>query len=100
MPNDKEKAPAKSRAGFDDKGKAYPGVDPDTGERVTVTLDALKSEFGAKRGADMYRRVAEVAGGGAALLPESVEQYPRDIGLTGADKSIIERVNAILTEKE
>lgn len=88
------------RPGFDDKGKAYPGVDPETGERVTVTLEALKGEFGPKRGEEMYRQIAAVAGGGAAQMSVRLDEGSRDIGLAGADKGVLEKVSAILAAKE
>lgn len=97
MAKAEEKAPAQ-RPGFDEKGKAYKGVDPETGERVTVTLEALKDEFGPKRGERMYRRVAEAAG--VAGLVTAGAEYSPDISLAGMDEGTRKKVDAILSEKE
>jgi hypothetical protein len=95
-----EKQKGKRRLGFDDEGKPYKGVHPDTGERLTVTLEALKDEFGPKKGEEMYRKIAAVSGGGAAQMPIRLDEGARDIGLAGADKDVLEKVNAILAGKE
>lgn len=97
---EKGKGKAAQRLGFDDKGNAYPGVNPETGERVNVNLDALKSEFGPKRGEEMFLKVAAVAGGGNPSLTLRAADYPGGIGLVGADKAVVERVNEILSAKE
>lgn len=93
------KAEAAQRPGFDEKGKPYPGV-TETGERVTVTLKALKAEFGPKTGEEMYARIAAVAGGGQPQLAHRVEEDARDIGLAGADEAVLTQVAAILAGKE
>ena len=98
MAEKEKKEPAQvKRAGFDEKGKPYPGVN-DAGERVTVTLDALKDEFGPKTGEKLYRRVAEAAGVGVTVT--SGVEYNPDISLAGADESVRARVAEILAEKE
>jgi len=96
----KTKAEPGRRAGFDEQGKPYKGVDPETGERLTVTLDALKDEFGPRKGEEMYRKIAAVAGGGNSSMPVRLDEGARDIGLAGADKSVLDRVHAILAGKE
>jgi hypothetical protein len=45
-------------------GTAYPGVDPDTGERKAVTWDGLREEFGEREGARLYNALAVAAFGG------------------------------------
>lgn len=58
-------AKAKKREmGFSAEGKAYPGVDPDTGERKAVTWDGLRAEFGERAGARLYNALAVAAFGG------------------------------------
>jgi hypothetical protein len=54
----------KREAGFNAEGKAFPGVDPDTGERKAVTWDGLRAEFGERIGARLYNALAVAAFGG------------------------------------
>jgi hypothetical protein len=94
----KEEVKAK-RLGFNDQGKAYKGVDPKTGERVSVVLSELKHEFGAKRGEDMYFRISDV------LFPNprirtSGESYTPDLGLRGISEEKAAEIQKILGEKE
>jgi hypothetical protein len=92
------KAAKAKKAGFDAEGKAYPGVHPETGERVTVTLGALKKEFGAKKGEEMYRSIAGVTQ--TVGMFDSLEQYAPDIQIAGMSPEIQFKVNEILTGKE
>lgn len=89
---------ARPRLGFNDKGEAYPGVDPETGERVTVTLDALRREFGPKKGEEMFVRVRHAHGTGNPF--DRVEVDPRDLQLTDLAPERRERINAILEGRE
>jgi hypothetical protein len=50
--------------GFRADGTAYPGVDPDTGERKAVTWAGLREEFGEREGARLYNDLAVAAFGG------------------------------------
>jgi len=50
--------------GFRPDGTAYPGVDPDTGERKAVTWTGLREEFGERDGARLYNDLAVAAFGG------------------------------------
>lgn len=98
--NEKELKPEKTQAvkrrlGFNDKGEAYPGVDPETGERVTVTLKALKDELGAKRGEEAYRQIAAVTGS-VDVFNLDLERNAHDMQIAGADKDIVAKVNDIL----
>lgn len=54
----------KYEPGFRADGAAYPGVDPDTGERKAVTWAGLKEEFGEREGARLYNAVSVAAFGG------------------------------------
>lgn len=54
----------KYEPGFDAEGKAYPGVDPDTGERKAVTWAGLRAEFGEREGSRLYNDLAVAAFGG------------------------------------
>lgn len=55
---------SKREPGFNAEDKAYPGVDPDTGERKAVTWDGLRAEFGERRGSRLYNDLAVAAFGG------------------------------------
>lgn len=58
-------AKAKKREpGFSASGKAYPGVDPDTGERKAATWNGLRAEFGERKGSRLYNDLAVAAFGG------------------------------------
>lgn len=50
--------------GFRADGSAYPGVDPDTGERKSVTWAGLREEFGDRKGAQIYNDIAVAGFGG------------------------------------
>lgn len=54
----------KREAGFSAEGKAYPGVDPDTGERKAATWEGLRAEFGERKGSRLYNDLAVAAFGG------------------------------------
>ena len=99
MPKAEDKQPA-ARPGFDDGGRPYKGVDPDTGKRLTVVLSELKKEFGPKKGEEMYARIRVAANGGAPLLAPRVEEDARDIGLDGAPPEVMEKVQAVLEGRE
>lgn len=94
----KEPKPKKSGAGFNDKGEAYPGVDPDTGERVTVTLEGLKKEFGPKAGEVKYRAIGQALGVIDGFA--SLEQYAPDIQVKGVSNELQFKVDEVLSAKE
>lgn len=54
----------KYEPGFRADGSAYPGVDPDTGERKAVTWAGLREEFGEREGSRLYNDLAVAAFGG------------------------------------
>lgn len=54
----------KYEPGFRADKSAYPGVDPDTGERKAVTWAGLREEFGEREGARLYNAIAVAAFGG------------------------------------
>ena len=58
------KKQAEPRKGFKESGEAYPGVDPDTGERKAATFDGLVAEFGKKKGEEIYFKISEIGGHG------------------------------------
>jgi hypothetical protein len=63
-PNITSTKPQKHEHGFNAKGEAFPGVDPDTGERKAVTWIGLREEFGEREGARLYNALAVAAFGG------------------------------------
>lgn len=81
------------RPGFSKEGRAYPGVDPDTGERKALTYEGLQREFGPKTGVEVYRKVATAGGFG------HVEGNP-DLSLVGLEGEHRQRVDAILVAAE
>lgn len=66
-----KKAPR--RSGFNEQGNPYPGVDPKTGERLTIVLDALIAEFDVAEGLAKYRAIASLEG--EMLHPTTREPY-------------------------
>ena len=54
----------KMEHGFRADNSAYPGVEPDTGERKAVTWAGLREEFGEREGARLYNDIAVAAFGG------------------------------------
>lgn len=87
------------KLGFTDKGKAYPGVHPDTGERVTISLEALKDEFGPKTGEKMYQQIRDALASNPTMNMQG-EKYHPDLQLSGIEDDVRAKVDAILTEKE
>lgn len=76
------------------------GVDPDTKERVAISLAVLKKEHGEKKAKVMYRKIA-VAGG---FFDPNVEpmgsDFAPDLSLDGMNKEARAKVDAILNAKE
>jgi hypothetical protein len=74
----------KYEPGFRADKTAYPGVDPDTGERKAVTWAGLREEFGEREGAQLYNALAVAAFGGVqpgrqslSLITALDEKYVR-----------------------
>lgn len=94
MPKTETMDTAAKKAGFNDKGEAHPGVDPKTGERVTVTLDGLKKEFGPSKGEEIYRQFARAGGVGDMFGDLAI--YAPDIQIKGAPDSVQIKFDEIL----
>jgi len=80
-------------AGFTKDNKPYPGVDPKTGERKSVTREGLQKEFGPKRGAELYDEIAIAGGHGR------VEGFPALL-LVDLDAEHDAKVKELLAEAE
>jgi hypothetical protein len=64
QPAPAESVSKKVKPGFRADGTAYPGVDPVTGERRTVTYNGLREEFGEVKGTRLYNLIASAGYGG------------------------------------
>lgn len=94
-----EETKAKRRPGFQDDGKTpYPGVDPESGERVTVTLQALRDEFGKAKGEEMYQQIGMVTGS-VDFFGRTLEAHAPDLQIKGANKDVVEKVSEILAKE-
>lgn len=82
----------KLEPGFNAEGKAFPGVDPDTGERHAVTWHGLREEFGVRTGSKLYNDIAVAAFGGvqpnrpALSLLTLQDKYMRSRGKHESDE--------------
>lgn len=111
MPEDKTKA--EKAAGFDKpidhKGGKLPdhihpetlmakGIAPDSKERVSINLAAMKAEFGEVKGKQKYTKIA-IAGGFYDPNVEPIgSDYAPDLSLEGMSKEARDKVDAILKE--
>lgn len=113
MAEEKKTQPKETKAGFDkpiedpgDPAKVpshiHPetlmvkGIAPDSKERVAINLDALKYEFGDKKGLDKYKKIAVAGGFHDPNQTPAGEQFYPDLSLEGMKPSAREKVNAIL----
>lgn len=88
------------KAGFNDKGEAYAGVDPDSGVRVAVVLSGLQDEFGKKKGEEMYRQVANVRNGSIFFNPNTeATDYTPNLPIHNLSPEVRAEVDAILTKE-
>lgn len=92
---DSQAAPTK-KAGFDDKGKPYPGVSPE-GERMAVTYAGLVAEFGKAKGEQKYN---EIALAGQFLSPTNAPYDNRpDLNLVSLKSDVRAKVDEILAKE-
>lgn len=73
------------------------GVAPDSLERITINLDALKYEFGDKAGMKKYAQIAR-AGGFLDPNQSGHEFYP-DLSLDGLKPTVRQEIDAILKQE-
>lgn len=62
---------AKAKDGVDEDTRLFHGIDPETKERVSVTIEGLKAEFGDKEGERKYVEIAGIAGGSIFFQPRT-----------------------------
>lgn len=109
-----EAKPTANKAGFDkpisDPGEGkipdhiHPdtlmakGVDPDTKQRVSVNIAALRAEFGEKKGTDKYNRIAVAGGFFNPNAEPAGSGFTPDLQLEGMKPSLREKIDAILKE--
>ena len=87
--------------GVDAETRLFHGVDPETKERVSVSLEGLKAEFGDKVGEQKYMKIAGLAGGSVFFNPAAeATDYRPPLGISGLKGKNAEAVAAILAEKE
>lgn len=113
MPDEKKEAKAK-REGFDgpianpgDPSKLpahiHPdtlmikGIAPDSKERVAINLDALKYEFGDKKGFAKYVQIAKA--GGFLDPSQSADQFYPDLSLEGLKSTVKQEIESILRQE-
>lgn len=99
MPKANETAAA--RAGFNDKGEPFPGVNPETGERMAVTLEGLKKEFGPSKGERVYKEIRSVLTEGRSdAFTTAGSVYQPDLSLVDLKPEMRARVDEVLARKE
>jgi hypothetical protein len=105
----KDTAQKERRLGFNEKGKPFKGVDPRTGERMSVVLDELIEEFGVKEGVAKYyaicalegetvnRQTGEVSTGRFFFDPNTEKGYRPDLVVASLPADARAQVNEILS---
>lgn len=89
------------KEGVDSETGLFHGIDPESSERVTVTLEGLKAEFGDKLGEQKYVKVAGIAGGSVFFNPSfEATSFRPPLGISKLSKKHREEVDKILAEKE
>jgi hypothetical protein len=105
---DKKKV-AERRIGFYKKNIPYKGVDPKTGERMSVVLEELNKEFGVKEGVAKYYASANLEGesvnpqtgetitGRYFFDPEVEKNYRPDLVVASLPEAVRAKVDEILS---
>lgn len=87
--------------GVDEETRLFHGIHPESLERLAVTLDGLKAEFGDKEGEEKYLKIAGIAGGSVFFNPKAeATNYRPPLGIAGLKGKNKESVAAILAAKE
>jgi hypothetical protein len=88
--------------GIDPETMLFHGVLPDTKERVVVTLEGLRAEFGDELGEKKYLQIAGMFGGAVFFNPAAeATHYRPPLGIAGlANDEHKQKVAEILAAKE
>lgn len=87
--------------GVDEETRLFHGVDPETSERVSVTIEGLKAEFGDKLGEKKYMDIAGIAGGSVFFNPRTeATSFRPPLGIHSLRGKHAETVAAILAAKD
>lgn len=82
-------ADAKKMDGVDEETRLFEGVDPETKERVSVTIEGLKAEFGDKEGERKYVEIAGIAGGSVFFNPRTeATDFRPPLGISALHRSL------------
>jgi hypothetical protein len=91
-----QKAEPKKRAGFNDKGEAFPGTDVETGARLAVTFEGLQKEFGKVKGEEVYFEISRIGGHGITKQMAAESRPPLSLNM---DKDARAQVDALLAKE-
>lgn len=82
---------AKGKEGVDQETRLFHGIHPDTNERLAVTLEGLKAEFGDKLGEKKYLAIAGIGGGSVFFNPNSeATTFRPSLGISGLSLTLEE----------
>lgn len=80
---------AKAIDGVDEETRLFHGIDPETRERVSVTIEGLKAEFGDKEGDRKYVEIAGIAGGSVFFNPRTeATDFRPPLGISALHRSL------------
>lgn len=92
---------AKETEGVDSETGLFDGVDPDTKERVSVSVEGLKAEFGDELGEKKYLEIAGVNGGSVFFNPYAeATSYRPPLGISKVPDDVKPKIAAILAAEE
>jgi len=87
--------------GVDEETRLFHGVDPESNEQVTVTLEGLKAQFGDELGEKKYVQIASIGGGTVFFNPKfEATNYRPPLGIHGLKGKHKAEAAAILAAKE
>jgi len=87
--------------GVDEETRLFHGIDPETKERLAVTVEGLKAEFGEALGEKKYVQIAGLAGGSFFFNPHlEASNYRPPLGIMDLPEKYKTEVAGILAAKE
>jgi hypothetical protein len=87
--------------GVDEETLLFHGIDPETKERVSVTIEGLKAEFGPELGEKKYVQIAGVGHGAIFFNPkQEATNYRPPLGIGDLEGKYKAEVAKILATKE